>query len=74
MGAAVYNPLDLAGTGPIFAWDRGDSTRSALVDAFPDRRFYLMEGPTVTGSGYMMIAGPLDAAALLARRDSLIPR
>ncbi len=71
--AAIYNPIDLSAPAPIFAWDQGDDARRALVDHYPDRRFYIMEGPTVTGGGFEMRAGPLDGASLLARRDSLIP-
>jgi hypothetical protein len=43
------------------------------VGAYPDRRFYLVDGPTVSGSGFLVTAGPLEGAELLARRDSLIP-
>ncbi len=71
--AAIYNPLDLTAPSTIFAWDRGDTVRRQLVDAYPGRRFWIVEGPTVSGNGFVVTAGPLDAAALLSRRDSLIP-
>jgi hypothetical protein len=71
--AAVYNPLDLTTGATIFAWDRGDAVRSQLVEAYPGRQFWIVEGPTVSGDGFVVTAGPLSAIELLARRDSLIP-
>lgn len=71
--AAAYNPLDLTAPSTIFAWDRGDPVRSQLVDAYPGRQFWIVEGPTVSGNGFVVTAGPLSATELLARRDSLIP-
>ncbi|MDP9144557.1 MAG: hypothetical protein M3N43_07650, partial [Actinomycetota bacterium] len=71
--ASVYNPLDLTAPATIFAWDRGDTVRSQLVDAYPGRRFWVVEGPTVSGNGFVIAAGPLNASELLSRRDTLIP-
>jgi len=71
--AAVYNPLDLSGPDPIFAWDRGPEVRSRLVAAFPGRSFYIVDGPTLTGRGYEVTAGPLTGDQLRQRRDSLSP-
>jgi hypothetical protein len=68
--AVVYNPLDTRGNEPLFAWDRGGSVRRALVEAFPDRSFWVIDGPTRSGAGYDVVAGPLDGEALLARADT----
>jgi len=57
--AAVYNPLELSGHAPVFAWDRDPATRQALLAAFPDRPVWILNGPTVTGTGYQLSAGPL---------------
>ncbi|MCM2270074.1 MAG: hypothetical protein NDJ75_08225, partial [Thermoanaerobaculia bacterium] len=64
--AAVLNPLDLEAAGPVFAWDRDAATRARLVAAFPRRSYWLVDGPSVTGDGYRVVGGPLDAAALAA--------
>jgi 4-amino-4-deoxy-L-arabinose transferase-like glycosyltransferase len=69
--AVVYNPLTLEGREPVFAWDRGASTRRELVTAFPERTFYVVDGPTRTGDGYLLVAGPLTGAQLLARGDTV---
>jgi hypothetical protein len=62
--AAVYNPLRFDAPAPIYAWDRDASTRAEVLAAFPDRPVWIVEGPTLTGGGYRLIAGPLPAASL----------
>ncbi len=57
--AALANPLDLRADTTIFAWDRSPAIRAAVVAAYPDRPVYILDGPTLTGSGYRIIAGPL---------------
>lgn len=71
--AVVYNPLDLRDPGAIFAWDRGPEVRRALVAAFPGRHFYLLDGPTVSGDGYVIRAGPLRGDELLAGEEPAAP-
>jgi 4-amino-4-deoxy-L-arabinose transferase-like glycosyltransferase len=68
--AAVYNPVDLGRELPVYAWDRGGDIRRRLVAAYPGRRFWIVNGPTLTGRGYQVAAGPLSSEALLARADS----
>lgn len=58
--AAIYNPLDLRASRPIYAWDRGPEVRSALLSAYADRPVWVVEGPSVTGSGFRIVAGPLS--------------
>jgi len=53
--AAVYNPLDLSGPGPLYVWDRDAPTRAALVQAYPGRRFWRVDGPTRTGEGFEVV-------------------
>jgi hypothetical protein len=57
--AAIYNPIDLEGPGPLYAWDRDSTTRAAVLKAFPDRQVWMLDGPTVTGDGYRVTAGPV---------------
>ena len=64
--AAVYNPVDLESSAPVFAWDRSPEVRRDLVAAFPDREVWLIDGPSVTGSGYVIRAGPLVGQAATA--------
>ena len=58
-GASVLNPLDLRAAQPIYAWDRDSTTRQAVLAAYPDRPVWYVDGPTVTGDGYRVVAGPL---------------
>jgi hypothetical protein len=63
--AAASNPMDLAAAGPIFAWDRSGEVRRELLRRYPDRRVWLVDGPTVTGDTYRIRGGPLAATRLL---------
>ena len=69
--AMAYNPVDFNAPRPLFAWDRGPDVRRKLAAAYPGRLFWIVAGPTLTGGGYRMIAGPLTGAELVARPDSL---
>ena len=57
--AAVYNPLDLRAAAPIYAWDRDPAARAEARRAYPDRAVWLVNGPSVTGRGFEVAAGPL---------------
>jgi len=73
MSAAVYNSPEIV-TGPvIYAWDRDAATRNALLTAFGNRVVWLVDGPTVTGAGFRVAAGPLSAVELLNRNRTDIP-
>ena len=41
--AAAFNPIDLEGDGPVFAWDRDPSTRDSLLAAYPDRTVWVLD-------------------------------
>lgn len=66
--AAIYNPVDLDGDGPIYAWDRGPEVTKDVLAAFPDRPIWIVEGPTMTGHSYRVVAGPLPPP--VSRADS----
>lgn len=63
--AAVFNPLDWNSTQTIYAWEKDDAVRAALMNAYPDRVVWIVEGPSRTQSGYRVVAGPLQARAIL---------
>lgn len=68
--AAVYNPLDLRAPAPIYAWDRNPEVRRQVIEAYRDRRVWILEGPTRTGAGYRVAAGPLRPEAALALSET----
>ena len=70
--AMAYNPVDFSAARPLYAWDRGSDVRRQLAAAYPGRAFWIVDGPTVTGSGYQLVAGPLTGAQLVVRPDSLL--
>jgi hypothetical protein len=61
--AVVWNPVDLHAPAPIFAWDRGAEVRKKLLEAYPDRTVWVLDGPSRTGDGFRIAAGPLAPAA-----------
>ncbi|HEX6135383.1 MAG TPA: hypothetical protein VFZ24_15540 [Longimicrobiales bacterium] len=63
--AAIYNPLDLQADAPVYIWDRDPRiTRDALL-AYEDRPVWILDGPTATGGGFRVVAGPLRARDLI---------
>jgi hypothetical protein len=57
--AAALNSPDLRDDQPLYAWDQSPEVRQRVRAAFPDRRAWLVAGPTVTGAGYQVVGGPL---------------
>jgi len=67
--AVAYNPLDLYAPVPVYAWDVDSATRARVLDAYPDRPIWIVDGPTVTHAGFEVRAGPLSRADLTSRHD-----
>ena len=59
--AAILNPLDWNADAPIYAWDRGIEVRRELLARYADRRVWIVAGPSRTGRGFELLAGPLPA-------------
>lgn len=59
--AWTYNPLNPLADAPLFAYDRNAEVRSALLAAYADRPVWVLQGPTLTGGAYRILAGPLPA-------------
>ena len=64
MSAAAYNTPTPNSDSPIYAWDRNPEIRSQLLQAFPERNIWLIEGPSLTGAGYRIVKGPISAKQL----------
>lgn len=67
--AFAQNPADLRSPATIYAWDRDAETRQQVIRAYQDRRIWLVDGPSITGSGYRIADGPLAASTLLVPRQ-----
>ncbi len=63
--AALYNPIDFSSNAPIFAFDVDPETTMRVIDAFSDRQVWWINGPTITGEGYEILAGPISAREVL---------
>lgn len=64
--AWIYNPLNFDGDGPLYASDKNNQLRTDLLKAYSDRPVWVIDGPTITGSGYKVAGGPFRADDLLA--------
>ena len=62
--AAAYNPLNFSADAPIYAWGQDPQASSDAVDAYPDRPIWIVDGPSLTGRGFEVVAGPLTPAQL----------
>lgn len=62
--AAVYNPLAPYADAPIYVRDRSPQVTDRVLEAYSDRPVWVVDGPTVTGAGYAVIAGPLAPGTL----------
>lgn len=60
--AAPYNPLDLNAEVPLYVWDSSREAREQALEAYPERNVWFVDGPTRTGDGFRIVAGPLSAA------------
>ena len=63
--AATYNPLNFRAPEPVYAWDRDAESRAAVLRAYPERPVWIVAGPTVSGRGFQLLAGPLSASQAL---------
>lgn len=63
--ASTYNPLAWTAAVPIYAWNRDAETLTELRQAFPDRPLWILDGPTRTGDGFRVVAGPIAPGAPL---------
>src|SRR5262249_17156466 len=57
--AVNANPVDLQSDAPVFVWDRSLEVRQQVLQAFPGRMVWFLDGPSVTSDGYRFLAGPL---------------
>lgn len=64
--AVVLNPIDFSSRDTVYAWDRSAEVRDAVLAAFPGRRVWLVDGPSITRNGYRVAAGPVSADELTA--------
>ncbi len=69
VSAWVFNPLDLNAAVPVYAWDRDTLLRQQVLNAYPDRPVWLVNGPSLTNGAYQLVAGPLSADELRAAED-----
>ena len=65
--AGAFNSLDLSDRVPVYVARIRPSTDSLTIAAFPDRAVWLVDGPTISRAGYVVVAGPLSTADALQR-------
>lgn len=66
--SVTYNPIDFSDPVPIYAWDQDRADlRAKAVEAYPDRPVYIVDGPSITGRGFELRAGPLRGIEAVER-------
>lgn len=65
--AAVYNPLNIHSHAPVYVRDVNSDVRQEILGAYADRPIWIVNGPSITGVGFEVIAGPLSRAELTTR-------
>lgn len=68
--ALAYSSLDPASAGPLIFHDRDSAARALLRRAYPARRIWLVDGPTASGGGFVVTAGPFPPGAPLPSAGS----
>jgi len=63
MSAAIYNPLDLSANAPIFVWDRDPEVHDKVLQLYPGRPVWILDGPTRTGGAFRVVQSPVVEAA-----------
>ncbi len=66
--AVHLNPLDLHADVPIYAWARSGEVVDLVLWEYRDRQVWVIDGPTQTGAGFRLVAGPVPASELLEER------
>ena len=56
--AWIYNPLEFDENKPIFAYDKNPEIRNKLIQAFPNRKMWVIEGPSLTGGQFLVVEKP----------------
>ena len=64
--AGIYNPLDMRSGAPVYVWDRDPAITRRALEAYRDRGVWILDGPTRTGRGFRVVAGPIRAEDLLS--------
>jgi hypothetical protein len=68
LSAWIYNPLDPLAEVPIYAWDQNPAVRAKTLKAYGNRPVWVVVGPSITHSGFKVVAGPLSATELAAQK------
>ena len=56
--AVVYAPIDPETDETLILWERDAAMHESIRRAYPDRRVWIVDGPTRTGEGYRLRGGP----------------
>jgi len=69
--AWTYNPLDPQADVPVYAWDQNPEIRIQVLNAYPDRPVWILNGPSITHRGFEVVAGPLSVRDLMSKEHDV---
>jgi hypothetical protein len=59
--AAVYNPVDLRDSVPLYAWYRNPQTLHKLRSVYSERTVWTVNGPSITKKGFEIVENPFGS-------------
>ena len=57
--AILLNPADFDGPEPIWARDLGPESRARILRRYPDRPWWIVQGPADPSAPFLVIEGPV---------------
>lgn len=69
--AWALNPLSFEGDLPLFALAQDPAVQARLRQAYPDRPVWVVDGPSITGDGYRVVAGPIEPKQIPTTQQDL---
>jgi len=69
--AWIHNPLNPNANAPVYAWDRDTEIRAKILQAYPDRDVWIVNGPSITHGGFEVAKRPVSKREPTVKKDGI---
>jgi 4-amino-4-deoxy-L-arabinose transferase-like glycosyltransferase len=69
--AWIHNPLNPNANAPVYAWDRDTEIRAKILQAYPDRDVWIVNGPSITHGGFEVAKRPVSTREPTVKKDGI---